>query len=93
MTIEVGLLLELLDVVPIASRVDLPVERGQIVAGQVLPILREFHAESLVWTPMQSREKAFHHRTRLQFHGRQPCDDGRVEEPEIAIGGGGGHDP
>ena len=46
--LEVGLLLELLDVVPIGARVDLPVERRQIVAGQVLPVLGELDAEALV---------------------------------------------
>ena len=48
MALEVGLLLELLDVVPIAARVDLPVERGQIVAGQVLAVLGELDAEPLI---------------------------------------------
>ena len=54
MAFEVGFLFELLDVVPIASRVDLPVERRQIVARHVLPVLRKLDAESFVWTAMKA---------------------------------------
>ena len=46
MAIEIGLLLELLDVVPIAACVHLPVDRRQIVARHVLPVLRELDAEA-----------------------------------------------
>ena len=45
---DVGLLLELLHVVPIAARVDFPVERGQIVAWEVLAVLGELDAEAFV---------------------------------------------
>ena len=91
MAFEVGLFLELLDVVPIAARVDLPVERRQIVAGQVLPVLGELDAESLVRAAMQPGEKAFHHRPRLQLHRPQPRHDGGVEKAQVARGGGSGH--
>ena len=53
MTLEVGLFLEFLDVVPVAARVDLPVERGQIVAGEVLPVLGELDAEAFVGTAVE----------------------------------------
>ena len=91
MTLEVGLFLVLLDVVPVAARVDLPVERRQIVAGQVLPVLGELDAEALVGAAMQPGQESFDHRPRLQLHGAQPRDDGRIQEPQLARGGGHGH--
>ena len=91
MTLEVGLFLVLLDVVPIAARVDFPVERRQIVAGQVLPVLGELDAEALVRAAVEPGEEPFHHRPRLQLHGAQPRDDGRIQEPQVARGGGRGH--
>ena len=45
--IEVRLLLELLDVVPIGPCVDLPIDRREIVAGNVLPVFGELDAEAL----------------------------------------------
>ena len=44
MAVEVGLLLELLDVIPIGSRVDFPVDCREIVAGNVLAVLGELDA-------------------------------------------------
>src|SRR5260370_38698752 len=46
MAVEVRLLLELLDVVAVSARVDLPVDRGQIVARNVLAVLRGPHPGS-----------------------------------------------
>ena len=88
---EVGFLLELLDVVAIGARVDFPVERGQVVARQVLPVFRELDAEPFVGTAVQPREEPFHHRTRLQLHRPEPPDDGGVEKADIAAGRGGRH--
>ncbi len=81
MALEVGLFLELLDVVAIAARVDLPVERGQIVARQVLAVLGELDAEALERAAMQPGQKPFDHRPRLQLHRPEPRDDGGVEKP------------
>ena len=83
---EVGLFLELLDVVTIAARVDLPVECGEVVAGQVLPVFRELDAEPLVGTSVQTRDEALDHRPRLQLHRPQPRDDRRVEKSQVATG-------
>ena len=82
--LEVGFFLELLDVVAVGARVDLPVERGQVVAGQVLPVLGELDAEAFVGTAVQAREEPFHHRTRLQLHRPEPRDDGGVEKANVA---------
>jgi hypothetical protein len=53
--LEIGFGLILLDEVSIGARVDLPVERGQVITRQVLAIFREFDAEALVRAPMQAR--------------------------------------
>ena len=63
---DVGLLLELLHVVPIAARVDFPVERGQIVAWEVLAVSANSTLKPLCGTSMQSGQnpsttvRAFH---------------------------------
>ena len=80
MALEVGLLLEPLDVMPVAARVDLPVDGGQIVARQVLPVLGELDAEPLVRTAMQPRHESLDHRPRLQLHRPQPRKDRRDRE-------------
>ena len=47
LAVKVGFLFELLDVVAVAPRVDLPVHRGEVVAGDVLAVLGELDAEAL----------------------------------------------
>ena len=86
MAIEVGLLLELLDVVPIAARVDLPVDRREIVAGDVLPVLGELDAESLERTAVQPGQKAFDDGPRLELERAEARDDRRIEEWPLARG-------
>ncbi len=81
---EVGFLLALLDVVPIAASEDLPVDQGRIVTVNVLAVFRELHAEPLEGTAMKAGEKAFDDRARLQLEGAQPREDRRVEELAIA---------
>src|SRR5688572_6168055 len=87
MTFEVGLLLELLDVVTVGAGVDLPVERGQIVAGEVLPVFGELDGKPLVRAAMQAGEEPFDHRPCLQLHRPQPRDDGGIEKAQVAGGG------
>src|SRR5215210_710714 len=84
MTLEVGFLLVLPDVMPVGPRVNPPVESRQIVPGKVLTVFRELDAEPLVRTPMQAGKKSFDHGPRLQLHRAQPGNDGRVEEAQIA---------
>ena len=72
MAIEVRLLLELLDVIPVAPGVDLPVDRREIVAGQVLPIFRELDAEALERAAMKTRQEPFDHRACLQLDAAEP---------------------
>ena len=81
---EVGLLLEFLDVVPIASRVHLPVDGGEIVAGDVLPVFGKLDAEALERTAVEARQEPFDDRAGLELERAQARDDGRVEELPLA---------
>ena len=76
---EVGFLFVLLDEVLVGAREHLPVERGEIVAGQILPVLRELDAESLVRTAMQAGQEALDDRPRLEIDRAEPRDDRRIE--------------
>jgi hypothetical protein len=82
--IEVRFLLELLHVIAIAPRVHLPVDAGEVVARQILPVLGEFHAEALERAAMQSGKKSFDDGARLQLERPQARDDGGVEKPQLA---------
>ena len=54
MAIDVGFFLELLDVVAVGPGVDLPVDGGEIVAGQVLAVFGELDAEALERAAVQA---------------------------------------
>jgi hypothetical protein len=77
--LEVGLFLELLDDVPVRARIDFPVERREVVAREVLPVLGELDAEPLERAAMQSRQESFDDGSRLQVDGAQSGDNRRVE--------------
>jgi len=51
--VEVGLLLVLLDVVPVGLAVELPVEVADLIARGVLAVLGELDGESAVGAPVQ----------------------------------------
>src|SRR5262245_55806011 len=89
MAVEIGFFFELLDVKAVAARVDLPVDRGQIVAGDVLPVLGELDAEALERTAMQAGEEPFDDGACFQFERAEPGDDRRIKER--ALGRGPGH--
>ena len=84
MAVEIGLLFELLDVVPIAAREDLPVDRREVVAGDVLPVFGELDAEALERTAVKAGEKPLDDRARLQLERPEARDNRRVEEPALA---------
>ena len=89
MTLDVRVLFEALDVMAVAARVYLPVDGGQIVSGQILPVLGEFDAEPLVRTPVQPCHESLDHRPRLELHRCQPRKDRGVEKPELRGVAGG----
>src|SRR4029077_8534539 len=91
--VEVRLLLELLDVVTIASRVDLPVDRRQIVAGNVLPVFSELDAESLERAAMKAGEKSFDDSAGLQLQVAEARNDRRIQKLAFARAGGHGYIP
>ena len=86
-TVEVGFLLELLDVVPIAAREDLPVDRREIVAADVLAVLGELDAEALERAAVEARQEAFDDRLRLELERAEARDDGGVEKLPRALAG------
>jgi hypothetical protein len=58
---EVGFLLVFAYVKTVAFPVDFPVEVSNFISRNVLPVLLEFDAETLVRGAMEPRTKAFHH--------------------------------
>ena len=88
MAVEVRLLLELLDVVAIAAREHFPVDRGEIVAGNVLPVFRELDAEALERAAVQARQKSFDDGAGFQLERAEARDDGRVEKSTVVRGPG-----
>ena len=93
MAVEVRFLLELLDVMAIASGVDLPVDRRQIVAGNVLAVFSELDTESFERAAMKAREEPFDDRTGLQFQVAEARNDRRIEKLAFARAGGHGYIP
>jgi len=91
MALQVRLFFELLDVVSIAAREDLPIDGREIVARQVLPIFRELDAEPFVGTPMQPDEEALDNRPGAQFHRADSGDDGGIEKAELVAARRRGH--
>ena len=55
---QVGLLLELLEEPAVGARGDLPIEKAEVIAGLVGPVLREFHGESFLRRAMQPLEES-----------------------------------
>jgi hypothetical protein len=91
-TLEVGFFFVLLDVVPIAPGVDLPVEGGQVVAGQILTVLGELDTEAFVGAAMKTGKKPLDDRPRLQLHRSQLGNDSGIQESQVARGRRGRHD-
>src|SRR5262245_35686242 len=84
MAIEVGLLLELLDVVAIGARVHLPVDGRDVVAGHVLAVLGELDAKALEGTAMQAGEKALDDRPGPELQRPEARHDRRIQELAFA---------
>ena len=61
-----------------------PVDRREIVANDVLAILRELDTESLEGAPVQAGEKPLDNRAGAQLERAEPRDDGGIEELSIA---------
>ena len=65
---EVGLLLVSLDVVAVGLRVHLPVDMPKFVPGVVRAMFGEFDGESVVWAPVQTRDKPLDDQARPKLH-------------------------
>src|SRR5262249_37851013 len=75
----------------IAASVHLPVESREIVARQILSILREFDAEPFERAAMEAGEESLDGGPRLGLHRTQLRDDRGIEESQIAGAGRRGH--
>src|SRR5262245_60506432 len=84
MAVEIRFLLEFLDVVAVAARVDLPVDRRQIIAGDVLTVLGELDAEALERAAVKAGEEPLDDRPRFQFERAEPGDDRGIEKRTLA---------
>jgi hypothetical protein len=70
----------LLDVLAIRLREDLPIEVSKRVAGHVLAVLREFHAETVIGAPMEAREKSLDHEPCREIEAGKLRDEVGIEE-------------
>src|SRR5262245_40767544 len=93
MAVEIRFFLEFLHVVAIAARVDLPVDRRQIVTRQVLAVLGELDAESFEGTAVEPREKPFDNRASFQLEGAEARHNRRIEKLAFARAGGHSYIP
>src|SRR5215470_15949355 len=93
LTMQVGFFFVLLDVVAVAARVDLPVHRREIVAGNVLAVFGELDAESFERTAMQAGDEPFDDRAGLELESAEASDHSRIEELAIARRPGHGYIP
>jgi hypothetical protein len=78
---EVGLVLELLDVMAVGPGEDPPVEMARVIAGGVLPILGEFDGEAVIGAAMESGPESLDHGAGAEFeaadgHERLGMDEG-----------------
>ena len=85
--VEVGLLLELLDVVAIAARVDLPVDRRQMSSpGMYWRYSANSTLKPLNGLRCRPESKPFDDRPRLQLERAEARDDRGVEERPVVRG-------
>ena len=67
---QVGLFLELLEVILVGAAEDLPVEIAEVVAGGVLAVLGELDREAVEGAAVNARDVSLDDRPRAE---RQPC--------------------
>src|ERR1700674_4086342 len=78
---------------PVGSRVDLPVDRRDIVPGHVLTVFGKLNAEALERTAVKTREEALDDRAGLELESAQARQDRGVEELPFAHAGRHGYMP
>ena len=76
---QVGLLLVLLDVEAVRLAVDLPVHVAHVVAGDVLAVLGELHAETAERRAVEPRHEPLDDQARFQVEARDPLEDLRIQ--------------
>src|SRR5262245_20992462 len=71
----------------VASGVNLPVDRGQIVAGDVLAVLGELDAEAFEGAAMKTGQKPFDDSASLELEVAEASHDRRIEKLALAHAG------
>jgi len=67
MTAQVGFVLELLEIVSVAARVEPPIDISRIVSRRVLAVFGELDGEAMLGAAVQAVPEAFHYHARPQF--------------------------
>src|ERR1700736_2035612 len=91
--VKVGLLLVLLEVNLVGLAKHLPIDVTDVVAGHILPMLRELDRDPLVGRTMHAGHQAFYDEPGTEVEGADSGKGVRVEVPAIVgrIGGNNGH--
>ena len=97
MAAEVGFVLELPDVIPVAPGINAPVEMAGVVAGGVLAVFGELDGETMIGTAVQAGPETLDHRAGTQLQAADAHERGRINprrrRRSRGVGGGrqGGH--
>ena len=79
----VGLLLEALHAQAVGAREEAPVDAPRVVAGLVVPVLAELHAQAVEGAAVDAAQETLHHVAGLELQARQRREQPRIE----ALGG------
>ena len=77
---EVGFVLELLEVVPVAAAKDFPVDVPHVIASHVFPVLGKFGRESLQAAAMSSGHRSLEPAPRLESQSTETGLECRVDQ-------------
>jgi hypothetical protein len=81
---EIGLILELLDVVAVAFRQEPPIEMAEIIARRIFFMLGEFDALSAMGALMKTCEQALDIAQGFESNGRKLREDRRIDPSHLA---------
>ena len=78
--VRVGVRLELLDVEPVRTRKQAPIDLANVVPRHVRTMLGEIHRASQIGRSMKPADEALNHRTRQQLEVGNPPQQVRIDE-------------
>ena len=70
-----------LDVKPVGTAINIPIDSPNLIARHVLPVRRKIDAESQIRRSMKTLDKTFDHRARDQFQVLNLHQNLRIDEP------------